>query len=76
MRGSILRHKSRLRSIVHQHFYPPFSTMVLLPLLPFTKGRAGAAQVRKKLADLLWQLRQTIPNLTKLVDRGHYSVRH
>ncbi len=72
MRGSMIRHKSRVKRIVHQHFYPPATTMVIFPLLPFHKGMKGAKELRSKLAAILRELRAKYPNLTKMVDKGQY----
>jgi hypothetical protein len=57
MRGSMIRHKSRLCRIVHRYYCKPGSTMPMHPLLWFTKQYP---KNRAELATLLRSIRPTV----------------
>lgn len=53
MRGSMIRHKAKVRRVIHKTLYKPGSTMVRFPEMAITKRTELGRSNRKKVASAL-----------------------
>jgi len=67
MRGSMIRHKSRLNRFIHQAYFPAGSTLALFPALRFQRNYP------ENRATLASALRLWRKNHGRFIDQTHYN---